>query len=298
MPHQNVNLKTIRIDGGTQSRVALNQEVVIEYAAVLGEGKELPPVVIFNDGTDKWLGDGFHRYHAYLMQDRASIPADVRVGTQRDALMHACGANAQHGLKRTNDDKRKSVAIMLADAEWSKLSDHEIARRCNVSQPFVSGMRNPKPPAPPAPPPGDNVIGKGGTPTGGTPPAEPKSKPKVEKKPADPPAQPDPNAEAAHGGEDLVTVLEREQTENAQLREQIAAAEADDKVAEVLKWQRVATNAQREKDELQGKLVAREAELDRHVKALRRIGKAVGEDDPSKVAATVELFVRNAQVSA
>ena len=106
MTQQSINLKTIRIDGGTQSRVALNLATVAEYTEALEDGVDLPPVIVFNDGSDKWLADGFHRYHAYVAKGRASIPSDVRTGTQRDAILFSFGANAKHGLRRSNDDKR------------------------------------------------------------------------------------------------------------------------------------------------------------------------------------------------
>jgi len=51
-------------------------------------------------------------------------------------------ANATHGLRRTNQDKRRAVELLLNDPEWSGWSDHEIARACGVTQPFVSKLRN------------------------------------------------------------------------------------------------------------------------------------------------------------
>ena len=42
---------------------------------------------------------------------------------------------------RTNADKRKAVITLLEDAEWSQWSDREIARRCQVSNTFVSNIR-------------------------------------------------------------------------------------------------------------------------------------------------------------
>ena len=38
-PIKAVNIHIIRIDGGTQSRAAINQEVVSEYAAALADGR-------------------------------------------------------------------------------------------------------------------------------------------------------------------------------------------------------------------------------------------------------------------
>jgi hypothetical protein len=45
----------------------------------------------------------------------AKISADVREGSRRDAILYAVGANASHGLKRTNRDKRNAVRVLLKD---------------------------------------------------------------------------------------------------------------------------------------------------------------------------------------
>lgn len=139
-----MDLNRISIDGGTQTRVALNEPAVAEYADALREGVKLPPVVVFFDGSAHWLADGFHRFHAHKAARKGAINVDIKPGTRRDAVLYSVGANSTHGLRRTNEDKRRAVKTMLDDAEWSTWSDHEIARQCGVSQPFVSGMRKPK----------------------------------------------------------------------------------------------------------------------------------------------------------
>lgn len=135
---------SIRIDGGTQPRQSINEQVVSEYAEALQAGEKLPPVVVFHDGTDHWLADGFHRYHAHRKAKRKDIAADVRNGTRRDAVLFSVGANAAHGLRRTNEDKRRAVQTLLEDAEWSKWSDRQIAEACGVSVPFVGAIRRPE----------------------------------------------------------------------------------------------------------------------------------------------------------
>lgn len=138
-------LNTINASGGTQSRAALNQDTVSEYAEALGQGAEFPPVVVFSDGSESgnWLADGFHRYHAHRAAGMTEIVCDARIGTRRDAILFSLGANASHGLRRTNEDKRRAVMTMLADAEWSTWSDRDIARQCGVSHPFVAAVRSP-----------------------------------------------------------------------------------------------------------------------------------------------------------
>lgn len=131
----------IRIDGGTQPRAAINEDAVRDYAERLQHGVEFPPVVVFHDGRDHWLADGFHRWHAHQASGMGDIRAEIRNGTRRDAVLYAVGSNAAHGLRRTNADKRCAVTILLRDSEWSEWSDAEIARRCGVSHPTVASVR-------------------------------------------------------------------------------------------------------------------------------------------------------------
>lgn len=138
---QGLSLDLIQIDGGTQSRATLNQHVVDEYAEALKGGAAFPPIVVFYDGKKHWLADGFHRFHAFQRVGRAKVDADVRQGTRRDAILHSVGANETHGLRRTNDDKRRAVLTLLDDGEWSKWSDGEIAKRCAVSREYVNRLR-------------------------------------------------------------------------------------------------------------------------------------------------------------
>lgn len=140
-PKSKVKLSDIRTNGGTQSRVGMNPSVVDEYAAAMLDGAEFPRMVIFYDGAHHWLADGFHRHAAYLKADIAVVEADVRQGSQRDAILFSVGANSSHGLQRTRDDKRRAVLTLLQDAEWSLWSDREIARRCAVSDFLVRSLR-------------------------------------------------------------------------------------------------------------------------------------------------------------
>jgi hypothetical protein len=136
-----IKLAKIRLDGGTQPREKINEEVVSEYAERAKAGDEFPPVQVVEDGANIWLWDGFHRYHAAAKNDDKSIACLVRKGTQRDARMLALGANASHGLRRTNADKRKAVAEAIGDEEWGKFTDRKIADLCCVAHSFVAEIR-------------------------------------------------------------------------------------------------------------------------------------------------------------
>ncbi len=139
-----VPLSAIVNDGGTQMRAGMNAEKVKEYEEVIAEvdAWPFPPLVVFHDGAKYWLADGFHRLNAAHRSGKfAELPAEIKAGTRRDAVLYAAGANATHGLPRTNDDKRRAVKTLMEDEEWAKWSDREIARRCAVSPMFVGNLR-------------------------------------------------------------------------------------------------------------------------------------------------------------
>ena len=130
----------IKIEG-TQSRVQINESTVSEYAEAIKNGVQFPPVTVFFDGTNFWLADGFHRLLAHKRAGKTEILEAREVGGLRDAILYSVSANASHGLRRTNADKRKAVEMLLNDAEWSQWSDREIAKQCAVSNNFVGDVR-------------------------------------------------------------------------------------------------------------------------------------------------------------
>ena len=141
MSIQEIPIDTVRIDGGTQARAAISNELVAQYVDALTDGVTLPPVMVFFDGATYWLADGFHRWHANHKIGATTIAAAVRPGTQRDAVLFSVGANGSHGLPPNNADKRKAVMLLLADAEWSAWSDREVAKQCHVSHTMVQIAR-------------------------------------------------------------------------------------------------------------------------------------------------------------
>lgn len=136
-----LELDQIRIDGGTQSRVELNQETVAEYAQAFTAGATFPPVVAFFDGANYWLADGFHRYFGARDAGESAIDAEIRTGTQRDAVLYSWGANDKHGLPRSNADKRNIVTAILKDEQGRQWSDRDIAKRFGFSNTFVGNIR-------------------------------------------------------------------------------------------------------------------------------------------------------------
>ncbi|WP_313607341.1 ParB N-terminal domain-containing protein [Rhizobium sp.] len=138
---EKLKLSQIRTDGGTQSRASLNEHVAGEYAELMRSGAVFPPLVVFHDGADYWLADGFHRYEALRLTGSNDVEADIRQGTRRDAILHSVGANASHGLRRTNEDKRRAVLTVLEDSEWAIWPNTKVAKVCGVSESFVRHLR-------------------------------------------------------------------------------------------------------------------------------------------------------------
>jgi hypothetical protein len=136
-----VPLSAIIEDLSTQSREQINKETVDEYARERKAGVDLPPIIAFTDGIQYWIADGWHRYYAEKLIEGSHIVADVREGTQRDAILYSVGANANHGLRRSNADKRKSVVTLLKDEEWCQWSNRQIGRRCGVDEGMVRKYR-------------------------------------------------------------------------------------------------------------------------------------------------------------
>jgi hypothetical protein len=136
---QELLIINIRTDCGIQSRKKINEEYITELVEAIKDGVKLPAVDVYNDGTDVWMADGFHRIIAYSREGKATISANVKKGTLKDAKIHSIGANKSHGLRRTNEDKRHCVQMALEI--MPDRSDKMIAEHIGVTHPFVANLR-------------------------------------------------------------------------------------------------------------------------------------------------------------
>ena len=138
-----LELNEIRRDGGTQPRAAIDLKHIKLLESQMEDGQELDEIVVFYDGTDHWLADGYHRWHAHHNQDKEAIACVIYQGSRRDAVLYSVGANAEHkpALPRSREDKRRAVMTLLSDVEWGKWSDSQIARQCRVNQSTVCRIR-------------------------------------------------------------------------------------------------------------------------------------------------------------
>jgi hypothetical protein len=112
------------------------------------------------------------------------------------------------------------------------------------------------------------------------------------------PVETKPAEDDALGDFDPYDEIKRMQAELDAAHALVKAAEADDLKAEAMKWRRAYDHAQREQSIAMDRY-HNEAKMHKFKhRQLMRCGKAVGEEDPDKVAAAVEAFVRVHKVAA
>jgi hypothetical protein len=133
-----VPLAAIDLESGITARVETSDATIAEYAERMAAADPFPPVILFTENdTTYWLADGVHRVWAARQCGRADIIAEVRHGGRKAALEYAVGANATHGLPRTNADKRNAVMMYLDSFPTNKPQARKIAAVCKVSHTFV-----------------------------------------------------------------------------------------------------------------------------------------------------------------
>ena len=139
-----VKIDAIRIDGGTQCRLVIDQPTVYSYLEAMKEGDVFPLMETVFDGSTHWLIDGFHRYHTYKLLGIKEVEIIYKPGTLQDAQVEALKANSKHGKPLTVEDKRNKVQMALAIEGFAQKTNYEIAKLCQVSQPFVASIRSPE----------------------------------------------------------------------------------------------------------------------------------------------------------
>lgn len=134
----------ILASAATQVRKKLDHATIEEYTEAMKNGAQFPRLVVFaEEGGDRYiLADGFHRHHAYINAEIGQCPVEVHEGGLHEALMYALGANDEHGLRRTNADKRNAVELALKDPEISTLTVMDISLICRVNERTVRRIRD------------------------------------------------------------------------------------------------------------------------------------------------------------
>lgn len=305
---QTILIESLRLDGDTQSRAAINQETVAEYAEAIEAGVALPPVIVYQDGLHRWLADGFHRVLAHQRIGCKTVDCVIRTGTQTDAQMHAYGANQSHGLRRSNADKRKSVeGVLRLNPDWS---DRAIAAHVGVSHPMVAAIRSPERADAQADarirstPLNRKAMESDSTPTikqeleaanrSSLPAAEPPSITEQRAPGLATTTGPEDDSEGGDPdlGEDPADLMAEMDAQIKALEAKVTALSADDGKAQLLNALQRLEHAERRTAELMEASSKQQRRADTYERMLARIGKAVGERDLDKVAPVVEAMAR------
>lgn len=139
-----IAFKDVKLDKGLQSRAkGLDTghvgDLMLAYKGPNAETVESPRVFEIIGRTGYWLTRGFHRVEAMTREGKTRTEFDVRSGTFADAVIDAVQGNIGHGLKRTSQDKRRCVEMLLdIHPEWT---DRAIAEKADVGHPLVAEVR-------------------------------------------------------------------------------------------------------------------------------------------------------------
>ena len=99
-----MKIKIEELDLSLQTRAGTDAETIDNYAEAMADGAQFPEVTVFTDGAHYWLADGFHRVMAAKQNGRTVIAADVRKGTEDDAVVFGGTANNKQGKRPTRAD--------------------------------------------------------------------------------------------------------------------------------------------------------------------------------------------------
>ena len=140
-------MKTLPIDQinptpAELARIGPCSDTLARYTELIQGGVELPPVTVCHDGEVYWLADGRHRLEARKRLGYADIQMEVRPGTERDAQLHAFGANVCHGLVSTTCDRKRVAERLLQDDEWKEFPNRKLGELCGLSHTTIGKMRN------------------------------------------------------------------------------------------------------------------------------------------------------------
>ena len=148
-----VKLGLLTLDDACQTRatIRLDDDHVEALAAAYSGDATVPPLtcVEMADGS-LVVVDGYHRWAALaaLMKRAPKAPVlgavpvvVVAKGDRELASFHALAANAAHGIRRTNADKRHAIKLALAHPLCRKMGVGLIAQHLGVNRELVSAVR-------------------------------------------------------------------------------------------------------------------------------------------------------------
>lgn len=137
-----VQISSIRLDGNTQHRSAVDPAVVADYTDLILSGVIFPPIRVWWDGSDFWLSDGFQRVEASNRARLSEIDALIMHGTLSDARWDSYAANAVHGVRRNTEETQRVIRLAIAHPNAAQLSNVQLAKHLHLSEATLRRWRN------------------------------------------------------------------------------------------------------------------------------------------------------------
>ena len=137
-----MRIKIDDLDLSLQTRSGTDAETINNYAEAMADGAQFPDVTVFTDGTHYWLADGFHRVMAAKQLGKKQISADIRKGTEDDAVVFGGTANNKQGKRPTRADVQHFLEMVWARREaifGGTPTGGNFAEKCGVGQ--TTGVR-------------------------------------------------------------------------------------------------------------------------------------------------------------
>lgn len=139
---QELSIDAIVVDDAFQSRIATDPEHVLVFDEMIRNGMEIHPVVVFWTGERYILADGFHRYHAHKKRlGVRSIRAEIKQGSERDAMIYSAGANRLSIKSPSHADRKKAAFMLFADPDWWAKTNAEIGAHVGTAKSNITTYR-------------------------------------------------------------------------------------------------------------------------------------------------------------
>ena len=132
-----MKIKIADLDLSLQTRAGTDADTIKTYAEAMADGEHFPDVTVFTDGTKYWLADGFHRVMAAKVNGKSAISADVRKGTEDDAVVFGGTANNKQGKRPTRADVQHFLEMVWERREaifGGTPTGGNLAEKCGVSR--------------------------------------------------------------------------------------------------------------------------------------------------------------------
>lgn len=132
-----MKIKIADLDLSLQTRAGTDADTIKTYAEAMADGAQFPDVTVFTDGTKYWLADGFHRVMAAKVNGKSAISADVRKGTEDDAVVFGGTANNKQGKRPTRADVQHFLEMVWERREaifGGTPTGGNLADKCGVTR--------------------------------------------------------------------------------------------------------------------------------------------------------------------